>query len=1539
MSFNLLSKHTNWFVPILIFVAIYCQPLPARAQTNNSAVLNHLIYQSRSTQTVLQRAENLLKQKDFVNALDLMQRLVDGSSDSFFWTGPEKSILNSVRHAVRALFENLPADGLRIYEETRGTQAQQLLKKAIANHDRPLMDEVARRFFATQAGFVALDRKATRALDQGDVRLANTIWSGLLSSRIHGTRCGQSIVSKAMATAKMLGDDDQAKRLMEVLRTRLRLPAQDMAAINSTFQHLGDERSFNATADWTMPLGNASHTASLKGSAPCMNPIWRVSLDGNLPFAPIVEWEAKVGAQDAESTAISYLPLVVNGQVIFRDFNGISGCDADTGRLLWRYSSTLSLPALWEGLQSVLGVQGSDSLVKIAYAGNSLLGMISSDGDQVFAIEFTEIQKEPANEKPANRFQSKEQIQIKNRLIAFKIPPKNRLPNPIQTRRQWVAGRATGTYETAVAVANPLDGHLFLGAPLPVDGSLFVITESDRVLNLVKINAQTGEVVWMQRIGLVEQPFYSSSEHRRQVGCYLPTHANGLVICPTQSGMLTAVDVLSGATRWVYYYGEAQIYRGGFSTHSLHDSKTNPGFADPPHVIGGRVYYLPRLSSRVHCIDLASGKPLWTQPQKDSLYIAAVDEQNILLVGAENVRNLNATTGESNWIKRITTPAGRGVSLGNEYIVPLTSGTVANINMTQGTVRTTVFVPALLKQQFEEAQQIERQLQGQRLTDLARYGLQETRIPSNLRLGNLVAHGDNVYSMGPRFLTAYPQQDSLARRPQATPGRDINTTARTLVAKIINQTPATQLNEDVKTFLNHGTPEEQTLARWLLRQLLEARLSQRDAGLSQQQQRDMIRTIGLLAHTEKHRSQVALEEARWELDFGSQMAALNQLLSASDVPMNVFLNAPKGYQGVIAADTWRRQVLANIDQKAATNVKDRVHKKILADLQAATREDSLAALRHFVSMYRDFAAAGRVRNRLADRLIAQGLDQEAELLLLENRTHPNLDIQAVSELLMISLLDRLDLHGECGLHLHNFANRYTTASLAAVIVDNYQSVALRLVGQGLAADQQQKQPSEFRGSDFLNRFDHSQASWTIHEELKPLAWDVDHVNIVKQGVAQANPNLADSWSDGRDMTSDIESQFAVIRRGPFSECQWDIVDRFRGTKRGSIGMPGRYSLAASPAFRQVGHFIPAGTMAGMSAISLLETQHHRPLWSYAFPPAEGMKRPMVEPGPAFPSICIFQTRKHLMGIHPASGKLLWRRTDFEPTNGLYVDKEAGLFGDEKILIMFHDDYRSYDILDTQTGATLRQGKLDLEFNYLRRLFGRKLMHVTRMKSGTQQRLRIWDPLTNKFELDQAFVGRFYVDATSNNEVVIIDSSGHLQVIEMPSVKKIVDIQLGKEFMSSVVSLRVFSDADQFYVNTQKTTAGAKKKYYFPATNSAIPFELVQQGNLMAIDRNNGEVRWSQPTRQTVVLALDRVSLPFLVTLSRVRPRNSSRTQTLEMEIIDRATGTVLGAHQTLFPDRIVHYRSDRKHGRLTLNGLQSRIDLDFSPRVQELWKQ
>ena len=280
------------------------------------------------------------------------------------------------------------------------------------------------------------------------------------------------------------------------------------------------------------------------------------------------------------------------------------------------------------------------------------------------------------------------------------------------------------------------------------------------------------------------------------------------------------------------------------------------------------------------------------------------------------------------------------------------------------------------------------------------------------------------------------------------------------------------------------------------------------------------------------------------------------------------------------------------------------------------------------------------------------------------------------------------------------------------------------------------------------------------------------------------PELAGTWTSGRVLPMGGRSGYDLLRQGDLNRTRWVLVDRYSGSERGSIAMPGRTTRPVVDQYKLIGHFMPIGSPARMIGVSLIEHGNRSPAWILKFPRIPNDN--LVEAGPATPGVCVFQTQKHLIGIDPGTGHVLWRKSDLDLKSGLYVDKEAGLFGDEDILVMFHADQQTWTKLSTRTGQVLDQGRLNVEFRYPKSVYGRKLMHVMKsLPDESRKRLRIWDPLTDTSDFDEPVEGRYYMANSADSRLMaLLTADRRLRIFLMPDVTVIADTLLTPDQMEN-----------------------------------------------------------------------------------------------------------------------------------------------------------
>jgi len=1503
------------------------------------AALNHVLYRSPQMTAFIGRAREAIERGDVQNGLRMLQQLlgdprgaIDPAAgaaappDSFTWTSTG---LKSQRREVLDLFESLTDEQIQTYERTYGPLAAEVLQQSEASGDLTQLQEVVRRCWPTAAGAEAVDRLATRLLDQGQPDTAARLWRELANSHLHRYRVTQSIFEKAAVAFLLGGQSEAAEEMLKQQEARYGVRPLSVADLERELTSKLP-RIESLAGEWTTPYGSVQHNSVSDGTTPWLKAQWSQPLNSSPSFEMARDWESEQVANEAEAVGSAVTPIVVNGLIVVRDFDGVRACDPTSGRVVWRYDGTLSTPELARSVKATRFLTSDHPVMELTWVGNAAMGMLSSDGERVFAVDWVEFSAiAPAVQKRSRRF-SGPTISAVNRLVCLPGPDVSAAAasgeSPAVVEPLWTAGGTPTPSPT-----DRLGGHLFVGPPMAFGESVFAIVESvrDKELKLARLDARTGRVQWMQTLGIVEQPMFSSSARIPRLSSCIPAIAQGIAVCPTDAGFLVGVDTVTGELLWMQTYFEMRLPSRFGSTILRPADGVFVGFPNPPHIDENRVFYLPRHSENLHCYDLQSGEELWHVPRGDDQYIGAIRDNVICVVGRSAIRGVSTETGSTLWKQRIGTTSGRGVLTDEGYLVPLKAGSVVRIDLQTGTQRGAKIVPELLDRQFARTDTAmpAQLVRTSRDVALARFGLVDESVDSELRPGNLLLHDRQVFSVGPRMITAFPQAESLlldlrAKRDSTdAPAVDLFQLA-CLELLLDNQAAGENTLTEIS---NQDRHPQRARARWMLRNLILAELRRAADTLTEDRFHHRVEQFTALIDSPFDEQQLLFEKVRWERDHGDRASLLRDVANLPSVQLKSFVPQDDGFQSVVASTSLSRSLIRDALQSAPDTADNPLRDALRRDLLLALRSDSLDDLQRFLDLYGDSPQAGRIRNRLADRLILKGDVQAAELTLLPNLSGTDRQQRAVSQMLYITLLAQEQLDSEAGEALHDSLRDSRGVSIAALKSDGLQSpLTILTPGSRLL----ELDPPRFE--DFVNAFDQRREAWSAYLDRQPPDRAVRDVMIRRQPYSAADPNLVRLWSQTpRQLAGPQGTEFTILHNGSYVNSSWRLLDRYSGTERGTIRVPNRPNIANTPSYRAVGHFMPVGTEIGLTGVSLLEHRNQTPLWQFSFPPTQNV-RSTLEPGPATPTLCVYQTRNHLIAVDPQQGDVLWRRSDLEIGSGVAVDRETGLIGDDQVIVVFHPDQQSYTRLDALTGAILSSGKLSVDVRYERAVFGRKLFHRSAMNQNGEQFVRIWDPLTNTFDLDKPVEARLLNDQ-NENELALLDTSGRLQVYELPAARSLLDVDLGRATTQSVTTFRFFSDRKRIYLNLarprQRPRHGTPRHY--PVTNSLSHWP-VDPGLLIAIDRESSRILWRREVTHKSLLQLEQFNLPFFVAMSRVQVASQTgAVQTLDIEVFDRQTGDLLGHRRDLPSERFIHYRMDRDHGTLQLHGLSSRIDIDF----------
>jgi outer membrane protein assembly factor BamB len=360
----------------------------------------------------------------------------------------------------------------------------------------------------------------------------------------------------------------------------------------------------------------------------------------------------------------TFFPLLVGDKVVYRSYRGLHAVDVRTGQEAWAASSAWSIDRM---LAEPLYVSHLESWID-AYLdvsphvlyGNAVLGTLGSDGARIYAVDDLAVPPYRSYSRPRRRWQEP-------MLVDFEPT----LTEAIQSNRLLALDAATGqrTWE----IVGRAD-HYFLGPPLPVEGRLYALTEKNHELALVCLSADHGTLLWRQPLAYAPTPLVLDPGRRLQA--VFPAYAEGVLVCPTNAGLVLGVDVLGSGLAWAHPYRSAALTEAVPSTDRRRRevrTRIAASWQLPRTLVAqGKVVIAAADNSSIQCLDLHNGSLLWEAGWiAGDLYLAGILGGRVLLVGSHACRVLDLANGKQVWQVETGEPSGQGTASGNVYYLPL----------------------------------------------------------------------------------------------------------------------------------------------------------------------------------------------------------------------------------------------------------------------------------------------------------------------------------------------------------------------------------------------------------------------------------------------------------------------------------------------------------------------------------------------------------------------------------------------------------------------------------------------------------------------------------------------------------------------------------------------------------------------------------------------------------------------------------------------------------------------------------------------------
>lgn len=737
----------------------------------------------------LKQADGLSDQSRWHDAVEVLQFLLNEPTDAFVFR-PMKDFRSLQDEATFQLW-GLPEEGRRNYLNRYSPVAERLLEQAQKTQDLDLLREVFKKYGPTPAGIKACRLSAQLYEDRGEFLQAASLWQRLarLTTGDEEKECQQNFAR----TLVLAGRIDVAKKVLPTLSEEEIQAIQRQIPPPSTSNTLNDQ-----------PLGPfltfPDRQFLDRVPSPILSSNWTVSLIERYRirnrFRDLLDELDDLNIAPIPTAQ----PLVVGDLLVLRSLRSLQARNIQTGELLWELRKERSPEEIMTETDRSNGSETDEidplvdeyresrlanhRLANLAYRDEIYSG-ISSDGVRLFSVESTGERGESSMAPLLRSFDEDGLLPTEagtNELAAYDL---------LTGRPLW----RVGGVKIEDQFSRPMAGTFFLGPPVPTSEGLYILGETDGEVELYLLAAQSGELLWNQPLATPGRPI--ANEPVRSQWVCRPVIAEGVILCPTGCGWITAIDQatrrLLWATRFSPQIEERRQYRGRDVMQTIQPINRR-WHASVPIVVDGRVLVTPPelpdefgiANPQVYCLDLFTGKLLWEQTKSErsngtALYLAGQFNDLAILVGTNTVtaRRISGQ-GEVVWTTTLRDrPCGRGLIINDRLLLPIEENRLLRINLEDGKIEQSIAMA-----------------------------------DSNSSLGNLTLGRGLLISMNYEHLSAFPidhQIHQLDKSPAFTVKRDLNSVRQQLasgdwkaaLASLAEIEHQTELTDSQKTEIAH----------------------------------------------------------------------------------------------------------------------------------------------------------------------------------------------------------------------------------------------------------------------------------------------------------------------------------------------------------------------------------------------------------------------------------------------------------------------------------------------------------------------------------------------------------------------------------------------------------------------------------------------------------------------------------------------------------------------------------------------------------------
>lgn len=1411
------------------------QARPRRAQVaGQEASPGVYLPTDRSLSRAIARARERLAEREYHEVLAFLQGILSRDEDSFLERVGEDRQQLGLKATARQLIGELPPEGHDAYELLHGATARRQLEAALRAGDREALAKVVRQFFHTSAGYEASLVLAEMEADQGHRLAAAALYRELIETPRAAARLEPQLsVAAALNLLAASQKDDAAEIIRALAKNKpsaqvtlsgkaAPLPSATADVVGWLTSLVGQPQAAMLTnLNWLTLHGDPARNSQTSGGRPHLRPRWEARVINDPSVEAYLSGRNDDFIQRGVVAIPGARPIAVGDIVVMRTPENIVAVEWQSGKRIWESRDEEELQSDLIASEPMPGIdrdqwaaQGRPLEERVW--DDALMTSLSSDGKHVFVVrgQSTSRDDDQMQALQPQMFGRNgiESSVATNQLAAYDIDTQGKLAWELDGSRS----------------AGKLAGAFFLGAPLAIDNTLYVMAEMRSALYLIALDPATGQVQWQQQLIGLEQGI-TLDPARRRAGA-MPSYSGGVLVCPTAASTVVAIDAIKREFAWVYKYpreaSSVPDMRNFWPQQPMQPQlvRANNQWLDSSAVIAeGHVLLTPPDSSEIHCVDLHSGKQAWKRLKGDSLFVGSVGHGRVLLIGGQSVQALRLADGEPAWENETlplpsgALPAGQGYVSDGLYYLPLTSGQIAEIDMAEGKLIT--FTPSA----------------------------------PNLALGNLICHRGSVLSQSALVLDKFEQLSVLRKRTETALAHNPDDPTAVRESAELKRSD-NQKSEAVKLLKRayELAPDDLVTQEMLVELLLEQLASDYKSFRSD------VPLVAKLIHNREQQIDLLRIDAAGLDASGDRLAAWDAYLRLADFTAEEPAPLRIDERYTVRSDRWISGRLKSLWDGASADDRQTIESKLASRRPNLKNPRTAAEMRHYLAHLEHLPGASEVRLALTSYLIEHDRPQEAELEVLESLAKDDSSVQAAATDQMAKLTSLSNLS----------ADRPRPRWPRGHVDEEITSAAASATPRDPISGIQREQKPGFRQLRIEQDFWPPAApmQWFISADCSELIGrsmvgdDAVRLTVPPNSLTRQyrDSNLVHGARLGHLLFVNIGGQPIAVdsrldRSAQEAEVLWPTSSQEGMTRdpsrprRGPVTTRGRTNRP--PLYHTYGRKRLAG--AGGAALGSL--------------------------GPVTPRGVVFQDENELKCVDPLTGVTLWSRTD--------IPIGCELFGDDEFVLAADSGNKVAYAVRLIDGQLLE--KRDCPKSEWLMTAGR---NVAQLGSGMSRSGRyvlsvtdIWEQKTFiQFELpNTARISLIEPDA-----VAAFEHSGHLRVIDVRSGQLVIDQKI--DAVSDAQAIHTMRSGDDLFVFVTSPVPQQFRpivqSFDYPMINGPVYAFSMETGKPLwpgpAIVRNRG-IFLAQPA-----------DIPFLVFADRQTMKEAAATGNSQIRVvcIDKRTG-------------------------------------------------